>query len=157
MITPPEQYPYLFQPCLWPLQRLSTELGNNCGGSSDGGNAGIKVAVTGFQGAERIGISHLLIAMGASYTEAMGNRNTHLICKEAVGPKFTKAMEWGLHVVTVEWLFHVARFGYIGSKSSSDGDEKLILEHKSLSTQNGCEAKFSPKLTVGKGKEVTCK
>lgn len=148
MITPPEEFPSLFQPHLWPLQKLSIKIGKT---GSNSGNVGIKVAVTGFQGAERVGISRLLIAMGASYTETMGNRNTHLICKEAVGPKFNKAVEWGLYVVTVEWLFHIAKFGYNGCDGSDDV-KKLLVEHKSLSVQKGCERKFSPGVVVvGKG------
>jgi topoisomerase (DNA) II binding protein 1 len=61
--------------------------------------------------------------VGAEYTDNLKSKNTHLICKEASGKKYEKACEWGLHVVSVDWLYHVVRFGYI----------------------EGCETKFSLK------------
>lgn len=72
----------------------------------------LKVAVTGFMGAQRTAIRFTLVAIGAEYTENMSKENTHLICKEPTGPKYLKAVEWGLHVVTEDWLFHIVQFGH---------------------------------------------
>ncbi len=83
----PQKFPELFQP-QWPMFKLPSHVK-------------IKVSVSGFQNSERIGLRQLLIAIGATYTDNMGNTNTHLVCKEAKGPKYHKAIEWGLHVVTV--------------------------------------------------------
>jgi len=81
------------------------------------------VSVSGFQNSERIGMKHMLLAIGAEFTENMRNTNTHLICKEAKGSKYHKAIEWGLHVVTAQWMYHIAQHGY----------------HEA----NGCEKQFS--------------
>lgn len=72
----------------------------------------LKVAVTGFTGAMRDGIRQCLITIGAVYTDSMSMENTHLICKEATGLKYNKAVEWSLHVVKKEWLFHIMKYGY---------------------------------------------
>jgi len=72
----------------------------------------LKVAVTGFMGSQRTAIRFTLVAIGAEYTENMSKDNTHLICNEATGPKYLKAVEWGLHVVTEDWLFHIVQFGH---------------------------------------------
>jgi hypothetical protein len=103
----------LFQPQPWPLQVLHKE---------------IILAVTGFVGSERTALIQLIRAVGASYTENMKPSNSHLICREAKGPKYEKAIEWKLHVVSVEWLYHVVQYGYSGQR----GTEKT-----------GCENEFS--------------
>jgi hypothetical protein len=72
----------------------------------------LKIAVTGFKGVERIGLRNIVESIGAVYTDDMGSKNTHLICKEAVGPKYDKAIEWGLHVVSVDWLYRICYHGY---------------------------------------------
>jgi len=105
----PRSYPMLFQ-FKWPPCRLPS-------------SAKLKVSVSGFQNSERIGMKHMLLAIGAEFTENMRNTNTHLICKEAKGPKYHKAIEWGLHVVTAQWMYHIAQHGY----------------HEA----NGCEKQFS--------------
>ena len=112
----PEKYPLFFQP-RWPMYTLPSDIK-------------VKVSVTGFQNAERIGLKQMLIAIGATYTENMGRgKNTHLICKEAKGPKYHKAIEWGLYVVTVDWLHHIVKNGYSGKNGRVTG--------------RGCEKNFS--------------
>lgn len=97
----------------------------------------LKIAVTGFMGIERTGMRNMLVSIGAIYTDNMSGTNTHLICKEAVGPKFRKAVEWNLHVVTVGWLHHVCYRGYeIGceNKFSLLRDKKTGEKDNSQST-----------------------
>ena len=94
------EYDRLFQPQKMPILRMQT-------------NAKIKVSVTGFVGAERVGMRNMLDFIGAAYTDDMSNTNTHLIYKEAAGQKYLKAVEWMLHVVTVEWLYHIVYHGYV--------------------------------------------
>ena len=97
--VPPSQYEKLFMPQPQPITRLKR-------------GVKVNVSVTGFVGVERIGLRMMLLAIGADYTENMSRDNTHLICREASGPKYEKAIEWKLHVVTVEWLYHIAYFGH---------------------------------------------
>ena len=61
----------------------------------------------------------------------LSRKNTHLICKDVGGQKYTKAVEWGMYVVSVEWLSHIiSRYGY-----------KEGLEHKfSFITSSSADA-----------------
>jgi twin BRCT domain len=89
------QYPMLFQPQPWPFFLLSPS---------------IKIAISGYTGAERTALVELIRSVGASYSEAMKPSNSHLVCKTAKGEKYEKALEWKIHVVSIEWLLHVIRF-----------------------------------------------
>lgn len=106
----------LFHPQAWPLQKLPPHL--------------LKISITGFVKPERTAIYQLINAIGATSTENLSRDNTHLICREAKGPKYEKAQVWRLHVVTVDWIYHIARFGYGGESSSGDN------------LKVGCEDKF---------------
>lgn len=110
----------LFQPQSWSIHQLPE--------SKRVKEDGIKVSVTGFVGSERTGIIQALCVIGAHYTENLRNTNTHLICKESKGPKYEKAVKWGLHVVSVQWLYHIMEHGYAG-KDGKSGE--------------GCEKRFS--------------
>lgn len=101
----PNRRPILFQPQAWPFAMISKS---------------IQIAVTGFAGSERTGMMHLIEAMGATYTANLKPQNTHVICKESKGPKYVKAVEWKVHTVTVEWLHHVARYGFLHRDGSSE-------------------------------------
>jgi topoisomerase (DNA) II binding protein 1 len=105
------QYPLLFQPQSWPVRLLPPHPTNTP----------LLVSLTGFVDASRYGIIWMLKEIGAGYTDNLTSKNSHLICKDAAGKKYEKACEWGLHVVSVEWLYHVMRYGY----------------------EEGCEGKFS--------------
>ncbi|KAL7483753.1 hypothetical protein ACHAW6_009394 [Cyclotella cf. meneghiniana] len=99
------RYPLLFQPPPWPVRLLPPR---RAGAPSPL----LLVSLTGFIDASRYGIIWMLKEIGAGYTDNLTAKNTHLICKDAAGKKYEKACEWGLHVVSVEWLYHVMRYGY---------------------------------------------
>ena len=46
--------------------------------------------------------------LGASYSERMTRDTTHLICSAKEGNKYNKALQWGIPVVTIEWLYESA-------------------------------------------------
>ena len=107
----PTQYPTLFQPQSYHLRLFPKE-------------TKFLVSVTGFVDASRYGIIWMLRSLGAEYTDNLKAKNTHLICCTSVndennnhnvvfgGAKYVKAQEWGLHVVTLDWLYHCMRYGY---------------------------------------------
>jgi hypothetical protein len=117
----PYDHAQLFIPHKLPIQMIQNENGVK-----------LKVAVTGFMGVERIGLRNMLVSIGAGYTENMGSTNTHLICKEAVGPKYLKAVEWNLHVVSVDWLFRICHHGY----QSGCEDDFSLLQAKEAEEEN---------------------
>ncbi|KAL7999076.1 putative BRCT domain-containing protein [Plasmopara halstedii] len=53
---------------------------------------------------EQLVVIQLLEIAGAQVTRKLSTRNTHLICRKAIGMKFTKASEWGIHVVKARWI-----------------------------------------------------
>ena len=123
----PEEYPKLFQPQTWPV-RLWNHNGPPVPPKKKGGVEGraLLFSVSGFLDSSRYGIVTALREMGGpEYTENLSRRNTHLICKEARGAKYEKAVEWGLHVVSIEWLYHVMRHGY---EDGSEGRFSLTAE-----------------------------
>lgn len=93
-----EEYPLLFQPQPYPIRLLPPNQ--------------FLISLTGFVDASRFGIIWMLKEIGAQYTDNLKSKNTHLICKEASGMKYQKACEWGLHVVSLEWLYHIVKCGY---------------------------------------------
>jgi len=118
-------FPYLFQPQLHHMARLPSSVH-------------ITVAVSGFVGGERVGIRLLLEAIGATYTDNMSKRNTHLISKTTCGPKYTKALEWGIKVVNIDWLCHITMHGYSG-----DGGGGGRGDNGAGDETRGCEVRFS--------------
>ena len=107
----PDKYPLLFQPQGWSMRKLPD-------------NVTIKVSVTGFLGNERTGMQMALQVIGAEYTENMRSSNTHLICKEARGEKFKKAIEWGIHIISEKWLYYVLQYGY------TNCEKKILLDKR---------------------------
>jgi len=107
----PTQYPKLFQPQTYHLRLFPKD-------------TKFLVSVTGFVDASRYGIIWMLRSLGAEYTDSLKAKNTHLICCSKFndennnhnvvggGAKYAKAKEWGLHVVTLDWLYHCMRYGY---------------------------------------------
>jgi len=116
------RYPVLFAPSSWPIQAL------NHSSAEPVKKKPIRISITGFSGSKRTAIVHLIQAMGAVYDDSMRTSTTHLICREASGQKYEKAIEWKLHVVSVDWLYHVARFGCYGENGKAGF---------------GCECRFS--------------
>lgn len=136
-----EQLPVLFKPKSWPIRSLIGARGGKQreakNSESGGGKATtatlprqLRVSVTGLTGSRRAATVHLLEAMGAFFDDSMRTSTTHLVCstRKGSGLKFEKAIQWKLHVVTVEWLYHVAQYGYSGE--NNNGSE-------------GCECRFS--------------
>ena len=130
--SPPGKHPPLFEPSPHHILRLPS-------------SANLVVAFTGFVGFERAGVRHLLQFIGAKYTENMTTANTHLICKAASGPKFKRALEWGIKVVTPDWLYHLARYG-CGGRTSGDTEagHELRFSVSDTAPHGRLEAKTAP-------------
>ena len=108
----PSHLPELFQPNNRPMYAFSTKKDGK-GKKQISATSMKRISVTGFSGSHRTAIIHLITSMGGVYDDSMRTSTTHLICREAgVGKKHEKAVEWKLHVVSVSWLYHVARYGF---------------------------------------------
>jgi hypothetical protein len=117
-----ERMPLIFIPQSWSMKSINSKANHV---KKDGYKRRFHPSLTGFQGTEKAVIIHLIGAMGGLYHDHMSNSSTHLICKEkAVGIKLEKATEWGLHIVPIEWLYHVLQHGYGGVEKQVDGCER---------------------------------
>lgn len=95
-----------------------------------------------YSGAERAICQELLELFGSSFTKKLTRRNTHLICRGSDGPKYKKAIEWGLTIATIEWLFECASSGYyiapndIGSNAREENTETKENEQRSRQSRH---------------------
>lgn len=129
-VTPPRRYEEIFVPPSRPIHKFIVAE-NNKNKLKEGAQSAMRVCVTGYTGYRRKAMKFLLEAMGADYDDSLRPCTTHLICREASGSKYEKALEWKIHTVSIQWLYHVAQFGYQGAKKGkSNGD-------------GGCEDQFS--------------
>ncbi len=137
-IVRPEEFLF-FQPLSWNMKRLfpialEPNLKDREVVDCNDNTMKLRVAVSGFVGAEREGLLQTLQAIGTVYTDSLKQSNTHLICKVPEGAKYKRAKEWGIHIVTVDWLYHIARYGYFGKNGPHDSKRGLPI---------GCEGQFS--------------
>ena len=130
-LIPPSRLPELFVPTrpLHKLQVASSQASKKL--SNDAPS--LRICVTGHAGVRRKAMKFALMAMGAAYDDSLRQSTTHLICQEAKGSKFDKAVEWNIPTVSIEWLYHVAAFGYQGAKGGGSNKHD---------DGNGCEAEF---------------
>jgi twin BRCT domain len=129
---PPHRYPDLFVPTKYPMYKFNGTKGVAsgkgtlavCGVSQ---TDTIRLSITGFSGFLRTSLVHLIQAMGGVYDDDMLKSTTHLLVEtidkngpksndsnehHSRGPKYSKALEWKLQIVDLEWLlFQVARHG----------------------------------------------
>lgn len=66
--------------------------------------AEIKVSVTGIAGTEREYYSRVVQSLGATYTDNLTKRNTHLLAAVPSGPKYEFAQSAGIKCVSPRWL-----------------------------------------------------
>ena len=160
----PEESRTLFQPQTWPIRLLNNPIPSSAGkNGSSKPTAKFLFSVTGFLDSTRYAITSALTQIGAEYTDNLSRKNTHLICKEAKGAKYNKAIEWGtIHAVSIEWLYHVIKEGYEEGceyRFSSDGVKKEpMMVRKKFGAKTGKTDKVRSSLdngfTVGKGYKV---
>jgi hypothetical protein len=106
-----EAIPLALMPQPWPLRKQEST---------------IFVALTGFSGTEKIALSFLIKSIGGSVTEDMNKTNTHLLCKQKANKlKVEKASQWGMHIVSIDWLSHILEHGFCGIEK-----EKIGCEHR---------------------------
>ncbi|CAB9513288.1 Topoisomerase (DNA) II binding protein 1 [Seminavis robusta] len=127
-LVQPEVMPQLFQPQAWPWRKLLSN-NNTCIGEDKEKKSTICITVTGFQGHERTAIKYAVRAMGASFDDALKQKSTtHLICaadatqpkQQSNNPKLVRAHEWGIHVVSMDWLYHALQHG----KDNADNNKR---------------------------------
>jgi twin BRCT domain len=160
-IVPPQRLAILFQPTAWAIRSLSSlgqkplqqpQQKSTSGEKQDPAllqkpAAVLRISVSGFSGSRRTAMIHLITVMGAIYDDSMRTSTTHLICRNPSGLKYQKAMEWKLHVVSIDWLYHVAQYGYKGKQHQQHQANGGAGTAASTATTSlsavGCEDRFT--------------
>ena len=65
------------------------------------------LTLTGFEGRDRDWVKDMIKLSGAKYTSYFTRHNHAIVCKTAEGEKYTKAKEWKVPTVSVQWLNEV--------------------------------------------------
>lgn len=66
--------------------------------------AGCIIAVTGLSHATRQKLQRLVVRAGGQFCPDLNRRCTHLLARYPTGNKYKTAIQWGIHVVTMDWL-----------------------------------------------------
>ncbi|KAG9015315.1 hypothetical protein FRB93_013015 [Tulasnella sp. JGI-2019a] len=70
-------------------------------------------------------LKQLCKVLGITAPDKFCRKTTHLICPQRQGPKYDKAIEWGVPVFNLEWVWEIARTG------SLDGGASIISKNLS--------------------------
>lgn len=109
-LVPPSVLSEVLVPSPWPLKMMEANE--------------LRVSLTGFSAIEKMALVTLMDGCRVSFSNEMTSNCTHLICKEkAEGLKLQKALEWGLHIVSVDWLYYILQYGYKGDESTGEACE----------------------------------
>ncbi|RXW18764.1 hypothetical protein EST38_g7083 [Candolleomyces aberdarensis] len=111
-----------------------------------GSSSSLLFGLSGLDQSESCHTKRLLKAFGINLIPLFSKKATHLLCPSGVGLKFEKAREWGIPVVSYEWLAAIVSTGTIPSPGQH------IVEGPS---QTEVPSKHEPAVdTKGKGKAV---
>uniref|UniRef100_A0A0K0G3M6 DNA topoisomerase 2-binding protein 1 (inferred by orthology to a human protein) n=1 Tax=Strongyloides venezuelensis TaxID=75913 RepID=A0A0K0G3M6_STRVS len=104
---------------------------------------GMIFCVSGLRPTHRHDIQNIVEANGGKYTGHMKRgETTHLICDEASGNKYKKAVEWGITVIKSPWLADSVNSGYLLPY------EKYSLTSKSRACSTPNTSRL-PNITIG--------
>lgn len=148
IVHDPYGCPLLFKPQTWSIRLLHVPKSEKKGAST---KKTFLISVSGFQDASRYAIISMLNEIGAECTDALSRKNTHLICKEAKGKKYTKGLEWGMHVVSIEWVYHIVRYGY---DEGSEARFQLIARKDPVEAMQQPETKESVRASLDFDEEI---
>lgn len=106
-----------------------TEVGAPLGGSAPSP----VVTLTGFKAGGKRKVRSLVTTLGVCYQgDLICGVTTHLICRrllDAFGtPKYIKALEWGIHIVSPAWLFDSLKAGVVLPPENYKTDSAEALE-----------------------------
>ena len=72
------------------------------------------ISVSNYGGRAREDICKMITDMGAKFTKNLTTANTHLICSAPLGHKYSRALDWNIHVLNHLWLEDCfSRWSYI--------------------------------------------
>ncbi|KAJ7174295.1 hypothetical protein C8R46DRAFT_1080571 [Mycena filopes] len=110
-----------------------------------GGANKITLSFSGLEENEACWVRRMLKALGITLAPAFSRSTTHLLCPAGTGPKYTRARQWGVPIVSMAWLASMAREGRVPAVGDFlvDGDAGVV----------DSEVEVVPPVGKGKGKE----
>ena len=72
----------------------------------------LRISITGYAGIEREYYARIITTLGATYTENLSRKNTHLIAASKNGPKYDFANSVNITIVSASWIIDSARAGF---------------------------------------------
>ncbi|KAH7341527.1 hypothetical protein B0J17DRAFT_714695 [Rhizoctonia solani] len=85
----------------------------------------IKLHWTGMDNEQETAVKRLIKALGISSTETFAKRvNTHLLCPTRSGLKYDKALQWKVTVVDMDWIYNIAKEGWIPEADLAEARQK---------------------------------
>ena len=112
-LVTPNRMPAFFIPQPWSFHNLK--------------GANLRVSLTGFVGTEKAALAQAMAACNVKFLNEMTTASTHLVCKEkATGLKLEKALEWGIRIVSMDWMYFVLRHGY---SEDVDSENRFSVEN----------------------------
>ncbi|KAF9007398.1 hypothetical protein BDQ17DRAFT_1237797 [Cyathus striatus] len=109
----------------------------------------IVMSISGFGESEAVGIKRLIRGLGITLAGSFSRKSTHLLCQCGVGLKFEKAKEWGVPVISVEWLAEMTRSGIIPGVAGYEVGPGGVPVDNSMGKEKGKNKEVDYK---GKGK-----
>ncbi|THU93336.1 hypothetical protein K435DRAFT_757653 [Dendrothele bispora CBS 962.96] len=104
------------------------------------------MSCSGFDESERLFMRRLLKVFGITLLSVFSKRATYLLCPSADGLKYEKAKEWGIPVVSMEWIREIKRTGVIPKTGS------FLVAGQTVSTVQGRDLKGKRKASDGESR-----
>ncbi|KAJ7766878.1 hypothetical protein B0H16DRAFT_374721 [Mycena metata] len=133
----------LFTDVLVPPEAHCSFLPLGVKGPLDGANK-LTLSLSGFEANEACWVRRMLEALGITLAPAFSRSTTHLLCPSGTGPKYTRARQWGVPVVGMEWLATMAREGLVPAAGGFlvEGDDVVVQvgkENTMVDITNSCD------------------
>ncbi|KAJ2771469.1 protein kinase activating protein dpb11, partial [Coemansia linderi] len=92
------------------------------------GAESLSLSISGYEGTERDHISILAQALGIEFSQRLPRTTTHLICRRPFsGPKYERALKWGLQVVDSTWFYALVAAGNVSDIDTGDERQSIAV------------------------------
>ncbi|KAJ2415787.1 40S ribosomal protein S17.e.B, partial [Coemansia sp. RSA 2530] len=92
------------------------------------GAESLSLSISGYEGTERDHISILAQALGIEFSQRLPRTTTHLICRRPFsGPKYERALKWGLQVVDSTWFYALVAAGNVSDIDTGNERQSIAV------------------------------
>ncbi|KAG8881311.1 hypothetical protein FRB98_004423 [Tulasnella sp. 332] len=104
------------------------------------GAENIHIVWSGLRHSESHHLKQLCKVLGIIVPDKFCRKTTHLICPERAGPKYEKALEWGIPVFDLQWVWNIAQTGMINGVAPAvqrNASKNPIVDITNCSSDDG--------------------